>query len=269
VAKQLSPCILRFQRENIFRVTLTRKTNIQDYVILEGDVLLMALNGLYKISYGVYVVTSGKEGRCNGQIANTVVQVSSQPATVAVSINKQNFTHEFIKQSGVFAVSVLSKDAPLSFIGNFGFKCGREFDKFAGMTYIVGETGTRIVLNHAVAYFEAKVVNEIDVKTHTVFVGEIVAAKLLNDETPMTYDFYHQIKRGTTPKSAPTFIQAETKEEIKDNSKYVCRVCGYVYDPILGDPDSGIQPGTSFEKLPENWVCPICKAAKIQFDRKN
>jgi flavin reductase (DIM6/NTAB) family NADH-FMN oxidoreductase RutF/rubredoxin len=229
----------------------------------------MDLKGLFKISYGVYVVTSGKEGRCNGQIANTVVQVSSQPAMVAVSINKQNFTHELIKQSGVFAVSVLSKDAPLSFIGNFGFKCGRDFDKFENMEYRVGETGTRIVLNHAVAYFEAKVVSEIDAMTHTFFVGEVVDAKLLSDEPPMTYDFYHQIKRGTTPKSAPTFVQAEKKEEDKDNAKYVCRVCGYIYDPILGDPDSGIQPGTPFEKLPENWVCLICRATKSQFDRKN
>ena len=225
--------------------------------------------GLYKISYGVYVVTSGKEGRCNGQIANTVVQVSSQPAMVAVSINKQNFTHELIKESGVYAVSVLSRDAPLSFIGNFGFKCGREFDKFEGMEYKVGETGTRIVLNYAVAYFEAKVVNEIDAKTHTIFVGEIVDAKLLSDEPQMTYDFYHQIKRGTTPKSAPTFVQTEKKEEAMDKAKYVCRVCGYVYDPLLGDPDSGVKPGTPFEKLPENWVCPICRAAKSQFDRKN
>ena len=229
----------------------------------------MDLKGLYKISYGVYVVTSGKEGRCNGQIANTVVQVSSQPPMVVVSINKQNYTHELIKQSGVFAVSVLSEDAPLSFIGNFGFKCGRDLDKFEGMEYHVGETGTRIVLNYAVAYLEAKVVNEIDAKTHTIFVGEVVDAKLLSDEMPMTYDFYHQIKRGTTPKSAPTFAQAEKKEEAKDNAKYVCRVCGYIYDPILGDPDSGIQPGTTFEKLPENWVCPICKATKSQFDRKN
>jgi flavin reductase (DIM6/NTAB) family NADH-FMN oxidoreductase RutF/rubredoxin len=229
----------------------------------------MDLKGLYKISHGVYVVTSGKEGRCNGQIANTVVQVSSQPAMVAISINKQNFTHELIKQSGVFAVSVLSRDAPLSFIGNFGFKCGRDFDKFESVEYRVGETGTRIVLNHAVAYFEAKVVSEIDAITHTVFVGEVVDAKLLSDEPPMTYDFYHQIKRGTTPKSAPTFVQAEKKEEVNDKAKYVCRVCGYIYDPILGDPDSGIQPGTLFEKLPENWVCPICRAYKSQFDRKN
>lgn len=229
----------------------------------------MDLKSLFKISYGVYVVTSGKEERCNGQIANTVVQVSSQPAMVAVSINKQNYTHELIKQSGVFAVSVLSKDAPLTFIGNFGFKCGRDFNKFEGIDYKIGETGTRIVLNHAVAYFESKVVNEIDAKTHTIFVGEIVDAKLLSDEMPMTYDFYHQIKRGTTPKSAPTFVQAEAKEKVKDNAKYVCRVCDYVYDPILGDPDSGVKPGTPFEKLPENWVCPICRAAKSQFDRKN
>ena len=230
---------------------------------------MMDLKGLYKISYGVYVVTSGKKGRCNGQIANTVVQISSQPAMVAVSINKQNYTHELIKQSGVFAVSVLSKDTPLSFIGNFGFKCGRDFNKFEGIDYKVGETGTQIVLNHAAAYFESKVVNEIDAKTHTIFMGEIVDTQLLSDETPMTYDFYHQIKRGTTPKSAPTFVQTEEKEEVKDNAKYVCRMCGYVYDPVLGDPDAGIQPGTPFEKLPENWVCPICRAAKNQFDRKN
>jgi flavin reductase (DIM6/NTAB) family NADH-FMN oxidoreductase RutF/rubredoxin len=228
----------------------------------------MDLKALFKISYGVYVVTSGKEGKCNGQIANSVVQVSSQPAMVAVSINKQNFTHELIKECRVYAVSVLYKNTPLSFIGNFGFKSGRDFNKFKGVKYQVGVTGTRIVLSHTVAYFEAEVVSELDAKTHTIFVGEIVDAKLLSDEPQMTYDYYHQIKRGTTPKSAPTFMQ-ETKKETADNAKYVCNVCGYVYDPVQGDPDSGIPPGTPFTELPENWVCPVCGARKNQFTRKN
>ncbi len=225
--------------------------------------------GLYKISYGVYVVTSGKEGRCNGQIANTVVQVASQPPLVAVSINKQNFTHELIKQNGFYAVSVLSKDTPLSFIGNFGFKCGRDTNKFLGVDYQVGQTGARIVLNHTVAYFEVKVTNEIDAETHTIFLGEVVDSKVLSNDPQMTYDFYHEVKRGTTPKTAPTFAQTEKKEDIKDAAKYACEVCGYVYDPAQGDPNSGIQPGTPFEKLPENWVCPICGAAKNQFHRKD
>ncbi len=231
-----------------------------------GQVTMMELQGLRKISYGVYIVTSGK-GRYNGQIANTVIQVSSRPAMATVSINKQNFTHELIRESGVYGVSVLSKDAPLSLISTFGFRSGREFDKFADVDYQTGETGTRIVLNHAVSFFEAEVVREIDVKTHTIFVGEIVSASLLSDGPQMTYDFYQQIKRETSSDSAQASPQAETEDA--GFAKYVCRVCGYVYDPVLGDPVSGIQPRTPFDRLPENWVCPICKVPKTQFDRKN
>ena len=154
----------------------------------------MDLKSLHKISYGVYVVTSGKNDVCNGQIANSVIQVSSKPAMIAVSINKQNYTHELIKETGVFAVSVLSEDAPLSFIGNFGFKCGRDFDKFKDIKNKVGKTGARIVLNYSVAYYETKVVEEIDAKTHTLFVGEIVDAQILSDKTQMTYAFYHHVK---------------------------------------------------------------------------
>ncbi len=228
---------------------------------------MMEVKGLQKISYGVYIVTSGRKGIYNGQIANTVVQVSSQPAMATVSINKQNFTHELIKKSGVYGVSVLSKEAPLSLIGNFGFKSGREFDKFDGVEYRVGDTGTRIVLNNMVAYFETKVVKEVDLKTHTIFVGEIIDAKLLSDQPQMTYDYYHQIKRGSTSKPDQISSQSTNKDEVKDKAKYVCIACDYVYDPMIGDPHSGVKPGTPFEVLPENWVCPICKAQKSQFNR--
>jgi len=231
--------------------------------------MFMDLKSLHKVSCGVYVVTSGKEGRCSGQIANTVVQISSQPPTVAISINKQNFTHEIIKETGVFAVSVLAENAPLSFIGDFGFRCGRQVDKFGGVEYKIGKTGARIVLNYAVSYFEAKVIEQIDVETHTLFVGEIVDAEVLSDEASMTYDFYHQVKRGTTPRSAPTFTQPEKKEETTDNSKYICTICNYTYDPVLGDPDSGVPAGTPFDKLPEPWVCPICGAAKNRLRRRD
>ncbi|HSV49627.1 MAG TPA: flavin reductase [Candidatus Acidoferrales bacterium] len=231
----------------------------------------MDTKALYKLSYGVYIVTSGKEGRpCNGQIANTVFQVSSEPATIAISINKKNYTHEVIKENGSFAVSVLSNDAPLSFIGNFGFKSGRTIDKFQGVNYQAGALCARIVTDYTVAYLEAKVFKEIDVYTHTIFIGEVTDAKVISDAQPMTYDYYHQIKKGATPPSAPTYI-APTPQPTKEAAglKYECKVCGYVYNPAVGDPDSGIAPGTPFEKLPDDWVCPICKAPKSQFQVKS
>jgi len=222
---------------------------------------------LRNISYGLYVVTSGKESKCNGQIANTVFQVTSQPETVAVSINKSNFTHSFIKATNVFAVSVLSKDTPLKFIGGFGFRCGRDVDKFEGVNFKIGKTGTRIVLDHSVAYLEAEVIKEIDAGTHTLFIGKVVDAQILNNDDPMTYAFYHEIKHGTTPKSAPTYSTSENQEERKNMTKYRCKICGYIYDPAKGDKDSGTQPGTPFEHLPDTWVCPICGATKDQFEK--
>jgi len=164
---------------------------------------------LHKISYGMYVVTSGKRDNCNGQIANTVFQATSEPATIAVCINKQNFTHEFIRESNIFAVSVLSKNAPLAFIGHFGFKCGRDIDKFKGINQKIGETGAPIVLDHAIAYIEAEVIKEVDGGTHTIFIGKVVDAEILTDNEPMTYAYYHKIKRGVTPKLAPTYIKEE------------------------------------------------------------
>ena len=226
----------------------------------------MNLEALHKISYGMYIITSGKE-RCNGQIANTVFQVTSEPETVAVCINRDNLTHELIEQSQIFAVSALSKDAPLKFIGGFGFRSGRETDKFEGVNFKIGKTGTRIVLDNSIAYLEAEVIDEIGVGTHTLFIGKVVDADVLSGEEPMTYAYYHEVKRGTTPSSAPTYVRAEAVEEVGKMDKYKCLICGYVYDPEIGDPDSGIKPGTSFEELPDSWVCPVCGAAKDQFEK--
>lgn len=171
----------------------------------------MNREALRRISYGLYVTTSGKGNTCNGQICNTVFQVTSEPAKVAISINKQNFTHELLRKSRVFTVSVLSKNTPLRFIGLFGFKCGRDTDKLEGTNHKVGRTGAPIVLDHAVAYLEAEVVEEVDLGTHTVFVGEVVDADVLTDEEPMTYAYYHEIKRGVTPETAPTHIKTTNR----------------------------------------------------------
>jgi flavin reductase (DIM6/NTAB) family NADH-FMN oxidoreductase RutF/rubredoxin len=227
----------------------------------------MNSRALQKLSYGMYAVTSGKEAKCNGQIANTVFQVTAEPPTLAVAINKQNFTHEHIKDSGVFAVSVLSKNTPLKFIGNLGFRCGRTVDKFEGLTFKIGKTGTRIILDHTVAYLEAEVTKEVDAGSHTIFIGQLVNAEVLDEDEPMTYAYYHEVKRGTTPKSAPTYSSTTPMKEVEKTMKYRCVLCGYIYDPEQGDPSQGVAAGTPFDKLPENWVCPVCGAPKEQFEK--
>jgi len=167
----------------------------------------MNLTVLRNCTYGLYVIGSRKGGRLNGQIANTMFQVTSEPPTIAVSINKQNLTHEFITESKVFTASILSQDTPLSFIGHFGFKSGREVGKLKDVNYKLGETKAPIVLDHSVAYLEAKVIHQVDVGTHTIFIGEIVGADVIGEGEPMTYAYYHQVKRGTTPKTAPSYIK--------------------------------------------------------------
>lgn len=226
----------------------------------------MDLKALYSISYGLYVIGSRKGDKLNGQTANTAIQVTSEPPTISVCINKGNLTHEFIKDSKAFTVSILSQDTPLNFIGNFGFKSGRDTNKFEGVSYKIGETQAPIVLDNTLAYLEAKVINDIDVGTHSLFIGEIVGSEVLKEGTPMTYAYYHQVKRGTTPKTAPSYVKEQKEESIKMD-KYQCGVCGYVYDPEMGDPENDIPPGTPFEKLPEEWVCPVCGADKREFEK--
>jgi len=226
----------------------------------------MNLKALHKLGYGLYVVCSVKEGKLNGQIANTVFQVTSEPPVIAVAINRGNLTHEFIQESKVFTVSILSQDTPLSFIGNFGFKSGREVDKLKDINYKLAETQAPIMLDHTLAYLEARVISQVDVGTHTIFVGEIVGADIVKEGEPMTYAYYHQVKRGTTPKTAPSYIE-EKKEVAPKVAKYKCTVCGYIYDPELGDSDGGIKPGTPFEEIPDDWVCPVCGAAKSDFEK--
>jgi len=226
----------------------------------------MNLKALYKLGYGLYVVCSKKGDRFNGQIANTVIQITSEPPTIAVSINRNNLTHEFITESKVLTVSVLSKDTPLSFIGHFGFRSGRNTDKLEGVNYKIGETQAPVVTDNALAYLEARVIQQVDVGTHTIFVSELVGADVIKEGEPMTYTYYHQVKRGTTPKTAPSYIEEQKVEAVK-SPKYRCVVCGYIYDPELGDPDGGIKPGTPFEEIPDDWVCPVCGAVKSEFER--
>lgn len=225
----------------------------------------------------MYVVSSKSEkGEINAQIANTVFQVTATPPTIAISINKQNFTHELIQKSKVFAVSILSTETPISLIGHFGFKSGREINKFENVVYNLGLTGAPLLLEKTSASLEAEVFSTLDVGTHTLFIGKIIASKIISDAEPMTYAYYHQVKQGKSPKTAPTYIDPKlfaqkTKNEKGVDSKmkkYECTVCGYIYDPAKGDPEANIPPGTSFEDLPEDWVCPMCGVGKEDFEEE-
>jgi flavin reductase (DIM6/NTAB) family NADH-FMN oxidoreductase RutF/rubredoxin len=228
----------------------------------------MDLKALQKIGYGVYVICSKDGEKINGQIANTVFQVTSEPAIIAIAINRNNLTHEYIVKSGVFTASILAQDTPLNFIGQFGFKSGRDINKFEGVGHRAGETtGAPILLDNSLAFIEAKVSKSIDMITHTLFIGEVVNAGVLKEGTPMSYAYYHEIKRGTTPKSAPSYVDVKKEEAKPKLDKYECKVCNYIYDPAIGDPDGNIPPGTPFEKIPDGWTCPVCGATKADFKK--
>jgi len=236
----------------------------------------MNIRAIQQICYGVYIVSSRKGDRLNGQIANTVFQITSEPPTVAVSVNKQNLTHEFIRESKVFSISVVSKEAPMPFIGLFGFKSGRDVDKFKGVNYKVGSTGAPVVIDNSAGYMECEVIGETDVGTHTIFIGKVTDCEMLNGSEPMTYAYYREIKGGKSPKTAPTYVAPAAKEEGGAGGRgeekaaapsYRCKICGYVYDPSAGDPANGINPGTPFEEVPDTWVCPICGAPKSEFEK--
>ena len=226
---------------------------------------------LHKISYGLYVVCSKDNEKINGQIANALFQVTSQPPTIAVSINKQNLTHEYIEKSKSFTVSILSEDAPLTFIGNFGFKSGRDIDKFKEAKYKLGKNQVPLILDYTLACMEANVIDKVDVGTHTIFIGNVEDAEILSEDKSMTYEYYHKVKGGFSPKTAPTYssmVDKAVKKEEEKMDKYVCKVCGYVYDPEKGDPDNGVAPGTNFEDIPDDWVCPICGVGKEDFEKE-
>jgi ferric-chelate reductase [NAD(P)H] len=169
----------------------------------------MELNALRNISYGLYIISSVKDGKFNGQAANAVLQVTSEPPVVVISINKNNLTHEFIETSKCFSVSVLNTDADFKFIGGFGFKSGRDVDKFEGINYKVGITGAPIVLDRSSAWLEFEVTGSMDVGTHTLFMGKLVDSEVLNDKESMTYAYYHKVVKGKSPKAAPTYIPPE------------------------------------------------------------
>ena len=246
----------------------------------------MDANALNKLTYGVYVIASGNEKEKNAFIATVAVQVTSQPVQIAIACNKNNYTAEFIEKFGNFSVSVIKREYAPALLGNFGFQSGRNIDKFAKYDCIYGQnTGVPIVTEDCLAWFECKLTQKMDVGSHILYIGEVLDAKTMSlNEAPLTYAYYHEVKRGVAPANAPhgaskaletTENQNNQPNQINNNQnstamkKYVCSVCGYVYDPEKGDPDSGIAPGTAFEDIPDDWTCPLCGVGKSDFEPAN
>ncbi len=232
----------------------------------------MDITPLFTITYGLYVVGTRSGDKLNGQIANTVFQVTADPAKVAVSINKIELTHELISKSGKCCIGVLSEKADMTFIGNFGFKSGRDVDKFASIPYTLAPSGCPMPGENILAYIDMNICTSIDVDTHTVFIGEVTDCEIIGEGTPMTYSYYREVLCGKTPPTAPSYRStSHDEQERKEESrmkKFVCNICGYIYDPEKGDTDGGIEPGTAFEDIPDDWVCPVCGVGKDQFSEK-
>lgn len=167
---------------------------------------MLDLDSLFKLSYGMCIVGSKKNDRVDGCIVNTVFQLTPKPPMVAVSINRESLTHEYIADSRVFTVSILAEEAPMQFIGKFGFRSGRDIDKFQDVNCRTGVTGGPIVLDNTVAFIEAEVTESVEIETHTLFVGKIIACQTIDDsKMPMTYAYYRDVKHGRTPKTAATY----------------------------------------------------------------
>lgn len=220
----------------------------------------MNVEALFKLTYGLFIVSSGDRNEGNGFISNTVFQVSSDPPLFAACCNKNNYTSVFIKKYKAFSVSILQKDAPPLLFGTFGFRSGKDFDKMKGMNIIYGSTGVPVILNESVAYLECKLTDTFDVGTHLIFIGELLNAEIIdNSKEPLTYSYYRQVKKGIAPENAPTYIDKSQleKKTMETYRKFKCPACGHIYDEAIEK--------VKFSELPDTWVCPVCGMEKKEF----
>ena len=204
------------------------------------------------ISYGMYLVTTKNEDFSSGCIINTLIQITSQNPLIAISLNKNNATHDEIVKSKRFAVSVLSEETNQEVIKTFGYFSSKEINKFENVKY-EEKNNLPVVLEDISSYLICNVVNIIDCETHDLFIGRVEVTNKVSDKIPMTYKYYHENRKGTSPKNAPTFIEEKKKDA------YRCTICGYIYDNEKEE--------IPFEELPDDWVCPRCGVGKELFEK--
>ena len=197
-------------------------------------------NAMFKLSYGLFVLTARDGSRDNGCIINTVTQLTDSPKRISIAVNKQNLTHDMVLKTGVFNVSILSESAPFAIFKHYGFQSGREVDKFAGVPALArAQNGVYYLPDSTNAFLSGKVTQTIDLGTHTLFIADVTEARVLSDVPSMTYAYYFE---NVKPK--PAALQKQTG--------WVCRICGYVYEG---------------EELPPDFICPLCKHGAEDFEK--
>ena len=195
------------------------------------------LTALFRIGYGLYVVTSNDGKKDNGLIVNTVIQLTDTPNRVAVNINKANYSHHVIKQTGMLNVNCLSTEAPFSVFQQFGFQTGRSVDKFAGQTVHRSDNGLVFLDKYINAFMSLKVEDYVDLGTHGMFICSVTEARVMSNQETMTYTYYQN--------------NVKPKPETEGKKGFVCKVCGYIYE---GD------------ELPADYICPLCKHGATDFE---
>lgn len=196
---------------------------------------------LYKLSYGLYAITTKLESKDNAMIANTAIQLTSTPLRLSVTINKDNFSHDIIMQTKVMNVCVLDTTTPYSVFEKYGMASGRDANKFdATFKYTRASNGLIVLDKHINAYFSLQVIESVDVGTHTIFVCDVTEASSVSSEPSMTYEYYH--------------ANVKPKPNAQKQKGFVCKICGHVYE---GDT------------LPEDYICPICKHGASDFEPIN
>lgn len=196
-------------------------------------------NALFKLSYGLFVLTARQGEKDNGCIINTAMQITDDPKRIIVAVNKQNYTHDMVLQTGEFNLSVLSEEAVFWVFQHYGFQSGKDVDKFANIPETRTANGLRYVEGCTNAVISGKVTSTVDCGTHTLFVADVTDAKVLSDAPSMTYQYY--------------FDHVKPKPEPAKKASWVCKICGYVYE---GDP------------LPADFICPWCKHGAEDFEKQ-
>ena len=193
---------------------------------------------LFNIGYGLYVVTT-KENNDNGCIINTVMQVTSDPCQIAIAVNKRNLTQQMISRTRKFNLSVLSEQASFDIFKHFGYQSGRDVDKFANLSDVKrSSNGLYYITQGTNSYMSAYVQQEIDLGTHSLFIGQLVAAEMLNEVPTMSYDFYQK--------------NIKPKPQNENKKGWRCKICGYIYEG---------------ENLPQDYICPVCKHGAADFEK--
>ena len=199
---------------------------------------------MYKITYGLFMLTTTDGEKQNGCIVNTVSMLTDNPKRIVVFVNKANHSEELLRRTGIFNVSILTESAPFEIFKQFGFQSGRDVDKFAVGRYETSENGLYYLPEHTNAVLSGKVVDYYDYGTHTLFVAEVTEAKTLSVERSVTYEYYQS---NIKPKP-----QAPKAEEKSEKGKWVCKICGYTHEG---------------EELPDDFICPWCKHPAEDFEK--